>query len=71
MALSLTQPEERARRFASLHTHGFVRVAVSTPRVHVADPASNADAILAEARRAAGEGVDLLVYPNSLFPPMR
>lgn len=64
MALSLTQPEERARRFASLHTHGFVRVAVSTPRVHVADPASNADAILADARRAAGEGVDLLVYPE-------
>ncbi|RIY03578.1 NAD(+) synthase [Aureimonas flava] len=56
--------DERARRFASLHTHGFVRVAVSTPRVHVADPAANAESILAEARRAAGEGVDLLVFPE-------
>lgn len=64
MALSLTNPEERARRFAALHAHGFIRVAVSTPRVHVADPAANAEAILAEARRAAGEGGDLLVYPE-------
>ncbi len=50
--------------FFALHTHGFVRVATSTPDVRTADIAFNRDAILAEARRAHDAHVDLLVYPE-------
>ena len=51
-------------RFFSLHEHGFVRVAVATPKVHVADAKRNGEAIIAEARKAAERGVDLVVYPE-------
>ncbi|MCL6251758.1 NAD(+) synthase [Altererythrobacter sp. KTW20L] len=50
--------------FHALHSHGFVRVATSTPAVRTADIAFNRDAILAEARRAHECHVDLLVYPE-------
>jgi len=50
--------------FYDRHTHGFVRVATSTPAVRTADVAFNRDAILTEARRAHECGVDLLVYPE-------
>ncbi|MYM00181.1 NAD(+) synthase [Novosphingobium sp. FGD1] len=50
--------------FFSMHDHGFVRVATSTPRVRTADVAFNRDAVLAEARRAHEAGVDLLVFPE-------
>lgn len=50
--------------FHSLHRHGFVRVATSTPRLRPADVGFNRDATLAEAERADAEGVDLLVYPE-------
>ena len=50
--------------FQSLHRHGFVRVASSTPRVRPADVGFNRDAILAEARRTHEAGVDLVVYPE-------
>ncbi|WP_419198195.1 NAD(+) synthase [Novosphingobium resinovorum] len=50
--------------FYSMHEHGFVRVATSTPRVKTADVAANRDAILAEARRAHAAHVDLLVFPE-------
>lgn len=50
--------------FYDLHRHGFVRVAASTPQVRTADVAFNARAILAEARRAHEQAVDLLVYPE-------
>lgn len=48
--------------FKALHRHGFVRVATSTPPVKTADIAFNRDGIIAEARRADAERVDLLVY---------
>jgi NAD+ synthase (glutamine-hydrolysing) len=50
--------------FYSLHTHGLVRVAASTPHVRTADVGFNRDAILAEARRAHEAHVDLVVYPE-------
>ncbi|WP_239806538.1 NAD(+) synthase [Croceicoccus hydrothermalis] len=50
--------------FFSLHRHGFIRAATSTPRVRTADISFNRDAILKEARRAHEAGVDLLVFPE-------
>lgn len=51
-------------RFYDRRTHGFVRVAASTPSVWTADVARNAAAILDEARKAHDAGVDLLLYPE-------
>jgi len=50
--------------FYSLHTHGFVRVAVAAPRVAVADPAFNAARTIEMARRAAEEGASLALFPE-------
>ncbi len=50
--------------FKSLHRHGLVRVATSTPRVLTADIGFNRDAIIEEAKRADAARVDLLVYPE-------
>ena len=55
---------ERAHPFFDMHSHGFVRVATSTPQVRTADVAFNRDAIVEEARRAHAAHVDLLVYPE-------
>ncbi|MGE3746414.1 MAG: NAD(+) synthase, partial [Sphingomonadaceae bacterium] len=48
----------------SIHRHGLVRVAAATPRVSVADPAANADAVIERARAADAEAADLLVLPE-------
>ncbi|MET0366229.1 MAG: NAD(+) synthase, partial [Sphingobium sp.] len=53
-----------AERFASIHAHGFVRLACATPAASVGDVAANLDAILAQARAAAAEGADLILYPE-------
>nr|WP_324827865.1 NAD(+) synthase [Qipengyuania sp. Z2] len=50
--------------FYDLHTHGFVRVATSTPKVRTADVAYNAEGILEQARKAHDQNVDLLLYPE-------
>ncbi|MBU2033665.1 MAG: NAD(+) synthase [Alphaproteobacteria bacterium] len=50
--------------FFDLHTHGFVRLATSTPKVRTADVAYNADGIIGEARKAAAHQIDLLLYPE-------
>jgi NAD+ synthase (glutamine-hydrolysing) len=50
--------------FMSMHRHGFVRVATSTPRVRPADVGYNRDAILEEAKRAHTANVDLTVFPE-------
>ncbi|MBX7480951.1 NAD(+) synthase [Qipengyuania qiaonensis] len=50
--------------FYDLHTHGFVRVATSTPKVRTADIAYNAEGIIEQARMADAQHVDLLVYPE-------
>ncbi|ALN73230.1 NAD(+) synthase [Aureimonas sp. AU20] len=62
--MSFETAQRRVERFYSLHEHGFVRVAVATPRVFVADPDANAVEILREAERAVERGVDLVVYPE-------
>ncbi len=50
--------------FFSLHTHGFLRVAVAAPRVAVANPAANAAQTLAMAKRAAEQGASLALFPE-------
>jgi NAD+ synthase (glutamine-hydrolysing) len=51
-------------RFRSIHAHGFVRVGAGTPLATVGDVAANAAAIIALAKQADAEGVDLLVLPE-------
>ncbi len=53
-----------AENFASIHRHGFVRIACATPRASVGDVAANVDAILEQARAGAAEGADLILYPE-------
>jgi NAD+ synthase (glutamine-hydrolysing) len=52
------------RPFRSIYAHGFVRVAVCTPSVRLADPAYNAERTLALARRAAERGAALALFPE-------
>lgn len=51
-------------RFASIHTHGLIRVAAATPRASVGDVSSNTAAILELARQAADGGADLVLFPE-------
>ncbi len=44
--------------------YGFVKAAVASPRVKVADPAANADELISLAEQAAKAGVCLLVFPE-------
>ena len=44
--------------------HGFVKVAVATPQIRVADPAHNAAQIVALARSAAADGAKIIVFPE-------
>lgn len=46
------------------YAHNFVRVAAATPRVRVADPASNVAETLALARACDAEGAALVVFPE-------
>ncbi|HRO03145.1 MAG TPA: NAD(+) synthase [Terricaulis sp.] len=50
--------------FGSLYTHGFVRVAACAPLVRPAEPAANAEAILAFAREADAAKAALLLTPE-------
>ncbi len=50
--------------FANFRRQGFLRCAVAAPDLRPADPAFNAAGILEAARRAAGEGADLLLTPE-------
>ena len=52
------------RRFDSIYSHGFVRVAVCTPRVEVASPAMNVERTLALARRAAANHAAIVLFPE-------
>jgi NAD+ synthase (glutamine-hydrolysing) len=60
----MSLPPQGPATFWSMHRHGFVRVAASTPHVRPADVGFNRDAILAEARRAHAAHVDLAVFPE-------
>jgi NAD+ synthase (glutamine-hydrolysing) len=50
--------------FSSLYRHGFARVAACTIGVRIADPPSNADAVLAVARDCHERGVAVAVFPE-------
>ena len=50
--------------FDSIYRHGFVRVAVATPRVEVASPAFNTAETVGLARKAAAAGAVLAVFPE-------
>jgi NAD+ synthase (glutamine-hydrolysing) len=50
--------------FHSFHTHGFVRVAGCTPRIHVGDPGANAEETLALMREGEARHADLMVFPE-------
>jgi NAD+ synthase (glutamine-hydrolysing) len=50
--------------FHSLYRHGFARLAACVPVSAVADPAANADAIIALARDCDTQGVAVAVFPE-------
>ncbi|MCG7413785.1 NAD(+) synthase [Microbacterium aurum] len=50
--------------FESLYRHGFARVAACTIPVAIADPARNADAVLAAAREAHEAGASVALFPE-------
>ncbi|CAH0270468.1 NAD(+) synthase [Microbacterium sp. Bi128] len=50
--------------FESLYRHGFARVSACTIPVAVADPATNADAVLVAARECDLDGVAVAVFPE-------
>jgi len=55
---------EKSRNFFSPASHGFVRIACVTPKVHIADPQANLAEHLSLARRADEAGADLVVFPE-------
>ena len=50
--------------FYSAYAQGFARIAAVTLPVHLADPAANAEAVLAAARECDGEAVAVAVFPE-------
>lgn len=44
--------------------YGFVKVAAATPKIRVADPAYNAQEILARIREAQSAGAEVIVFPE-------
>jgi NAD+ synthase (glutamine-hydrolysing) len=50
--------------FNSIYRHGFVRVAVGTPRVEIASPERNTAHILALARQAAAREAAVVLFPE-------
>ena len=55
---------EHALPFESAYRHGFARVAACTIPVAIADPAANAEAVLAAARECDAEAVAVAVFPE-------
>ncbi|RKK06065.1 NAD(+) synthase [Pseudoroseomonas wenyumeiae] len=50
--------------FVSLYRHGFARIAACTTRCTLADPAANAEAVLAAARECHAAGAAVAVFPE-------
>ncbi|HTF52687.1 MAG TPA: NAD(+) synthase [Pseudonocardia sp.] len=50
--------------FRSVYRHGFLRVAACTLRTAIAEPAANAESVLAAARECDQDGVGLAVFPE-------
>ncbi|MGA1634263.1 MAG: NAD(+) synthase [Gemmobacter sp.] len=51
-------------RFASIYAQGLARVAISTHRVHPADPAANLDAMMPQLVAADAAGAAVVVFPE-------
>ena len=56
--------QTRTVDFLSAYAQGFARVAACTVPVSIADPAANAQAVLAEARACHEEGVAVAIFPE-------
>ncbi len=56
--------KDKAGHFFNLYRHGFVRVAVCTPEVRVADVEFNADETIRLAREAAGNKAVFALFPE-------
>ena len=54
--------------FNNLYAHGFVRVAAASPRVHLADPASNARETIELMRKADKAGASSCPRSRKLVP---
>ncbi len=52
------------RRFDSLYSHGFARIAAAVPHVKPAEPVFNAERTLALARQASERHVAVVVFPE-------
>ncbi|GHI02409.1 NAD synthetase [Streptomyces cellostaticus] len=50
--------------FWSIYQHGFARIAACTGHSAIADPHTNAESVLRQARRCAQEGVAVAVFPE-------
>ena len=50
--------------FASLYSHGFVRVAAAVPHVRIGEPAFNAERTLGLARQASEAQAALVIFPE-------
>ena len=50
--------------FQSIYAHGFIRAAVCTPFLRVADPRFNLERTLGLARRASAQGAALAIFPE-------
>ncbi|ESQ93756.1 NAD(+) synthase [Asticcacaulis benevestitus] len=55
---------DEMQTFLSPATHGFVRIACVTPKVHIADPQANLAEHISLAKRADEAGADLVVFPE-------
>ena len=52
------------RRFESIYSHDFVRVAVCVPELRVADPSFNLGKILELSGRASDTGAAITLFPE-------
>jgi NAD+ synthase (glutamine-hydrolysing) len=50
--------------FASLYSHGFVRVSAAVPHMRIGDPAVNADRTLALVRQASDDHAAVVMFPE-------
>ncbi|HET6167389.1 MAG TPA: NAD(+) synthase, partial [Marmoricola sp.] len=50
--------------FTSIYAHGYARVAACTIPIALADPATNAETVLAEVRACHDEGVAVAIFPE-------
>src|SRR6266478_7828310 len=52
------------KRFDSIYSHGFIRVAVCVPSLRVADPAFNLERTIELARQASKANVAVALFPE-------